>query len=163
MLGSTTAGSMAAGRALGPVRHDVECAHMCGHVHAHEWLHHCGAAGLSCPTQPTCLTAKYAQNGSFSNKIVPKSRPLRPSRRLRRRQSCSHVAPRDDFCRFCPIFPRFSSIFFYCGNALCCSSSSQWYNSLLEVRFRWLTLSVQSSMGSSPTKPVDGLDSPVLT
>ena len=58
MLGSTTAGSMAAGRALGPVRHDVECAHMCGHVHAHEWLHHCGAAGLSCPTQPSYLTAK---------------------------------------------------------------------------------------------------------
>ena len=28
MLGSTTAGSMAAGRALGPVRYDVVCAHV---------------------------------------------------------------------------------------------------------------------------------------
>ena len=43
-------------------------------------------------------------------------------------------------------FRHFDAIFFYCCNALYCSSSSRWYHSLFEMLFRSATLAGQSAM-----------------
>ena len=65
----------------------------------HVWLLHAWwGCWLELPRAALpCLSAKYVQNGSISSQICPKSRPLRPLRRLRRGQSCSPLGLWDDF------------------------------------------------------------------
>ena len=90
-----------------------EAAVLRGHVHAHEWLHHCGAAGLSCPTQPSYLTAKrgskrliFEQNSPQIATVTSVTPPPAEAKLL----TCSTAG------RFLPFlsdfFPIFIEIFF---------------------------------------------------